>query len=119
MRVGFSLAKVDLGCIGSRASRARERARTMMTLAAIGDTRPYVPKLSGALVASGDKASQPSRGLIIYDTEYARAQYYGLPNKTRQHHPQATKQWFEPSKAANKRRWQQVASSEYRKELRG
>ena len=119
MRVGFKLKSMDLGRIGPKAAIAKKRARTMMTLAAIGDTRPYVPKLSGELVGSADASSRPAQGLIIYDTDYARAQYYGLPNKTTQFHPQAAMEWFAHSKAANKRKWEKVAKQEYRKEFRG
>jgi hypothetical protein len=116
----FKLKSVHLAGLAPRAAAARKRARTMMTLAAIGDTRPYVPRLSGALAGSGDSESQPERGLLIYGSSavpYARAQYYGLPNKTLQHHPQATKEWFAVSKAANMRKWDAVAKQEYRKEF--
>lgn len=120
MRVGFKLQSVHLASLAPRAEAARKRARTMMTLAAIGDTRPYVPRLSGALVGTGDTESQPTRGLLIYGSSavpYARAQYYGLANKTRITHPQATMQWFAHSKAANKRKWEQVSRQQYRKEF--
>jgi len=120
MRVGFKLKSVDLGQIGPRADAAKKRARTMMTLAAIGDTRPYVPRVSGALAASGDSESRPEQGLLIYGSSavpYARRQYYGLPGKTKTRHPQATTQWFAHSKAANKGRWEQVAKRQYGKGL--
>lgn len=117
MRVGFKLKSVHLAGLAPRAAAARKRARTMMTLAAIGDTRPYVPRVSGHLADTGDAASQPERGLIIYDTDYARAQYYGLPDKTKAFHPQATKEWFAVSKAANQSKWKRVAKQQYRKEF--
>lgn len=120
MRVRADIREIALGGIPPRAGRAQARAVEQMTLAAIADTRPYVPRLSGDLVASGESESQPQRGLVIYGSSavpYARAQYYGLPNKTGSFHPKATSEWFVHSKAANKGRWERVAKSEYRKEF--
>jgi len=118
--IGFRVRKVDTRAASAKAARANKRAVTMMTLAAIGDTRPYVPRVSGALVGTADTESRPERGLIVYGSPrvpYARDQYYLFPRKTTAFHPRATRHWFAASKRDNARKWEKVAAEEYRKEF--
>lgn len=115
------VSKVDVGGVLRKVVAAKKRATVMMTEAARMDTRPYVPRVSGALVRTGDTESKPEQGLLIYGNaavNYARAQYFGLPNKTTEKHPQATKEWFTHSKAANGRKWRNVAAQQFKKGLK-
>lgn len=37
----------------------------------------YVPKDTGALIESSNKATKLGKGQVVWDTKYARSQYYG------------------------------------------
>jgi uncharacterized protein YkwD len=122
MRVAFRVKQIALGAITAKAAGARRASIVAMTEAARMDTLPYVPFVSGALARTADTESKPERGLLIYGNAavpYARAQYYGMPNKTRKAHAHATLQWFEAAKAAKKRTWQRIAASEYDRHFGG
>jgi hypothetical protein len=111
MRVSMRVRSVDVGPADRKAAGLARRVRAVVTIAAREDTRPYVPYLTGDLDRSV-MASRPEDGKLIWDTSYARAQYYGLPNKTKSPHTRATMQWFEHSKAVNQRRWERAAKAE-------
>lgn len=117
MRMSLRVKSVDTSGLSVKLARARTRALTLTTLAAIEDTRPYVPRLSGDLAGTADSGSKPASGLIVYGSSavpYARRQYYDFPRKTTTFHPQATTMWFEYSKAANRLKWERTFGQEYK-----
>ena len=69
------------------------------------DCDPYVPFRTGNLRNSGIRGTVLGSGRVIYNAPYAAACYYGHFNFSRAKHPQATRQWFEKAKAANKSKW--------------
>lgn len=122
MRVSMRVASVNVAGALAKAADARKRARWAMTEQARLDTRPYVPRESGDLMASADAESSPEHGLLVWGSfavPYARRQYYQLPNKSRQRHPLATMEWFEVSKGVNRPKWERTAKREYRKAMKG
>lgn len=112
MKVNVSLKSADLSKAVAKAGKFEKGVRSVVTIAAREDTKPYVPFLDGPLQGSAETESKPEEGLLIYgnaSVPYARAQYYGLPNKT---WPGTCMQWFDPSKAANMRKWERMAQEE-------
>jgi hypothetical protein len=107
--ISVKVGRINLSPTITKGRTLAQRIKTQVTLAAREDTKPYVPYLSNALRASAELASVPEAGLLIYDTVYARAQYYGLPGKTT---PGTCMQWFEASKAANRYKWLEIAKLE-------
>lgn len=85
------------------------RAQEWLDHQVVADTEPFVPFDSSDLATSALNSTDFGSGEITYEQPYAAAQYYGLPNKRKSAHPQATMRWFEVSKAANKSRWIQMA----------
>ena len=110
--MGLRLKSIDLKGAVAKGRAAERRIVSMLTIAVREDTKPYVPYVTGALRSSAEVASVPDAGKLIYDTPYARAQYYGLPNKT---WPGTKMQWFEESLAANKAKWERMANEEARR----
>lgn len=87
--------RVDMSGVGRKLDRistdrqlgvfAAEQAARLMD--------PFVPKDSGALVASA-RTDEPYK--VTYDTPYARRQYYGVDhNFQKQKHPKAKAKWDE------------------------
>lgn len=118
MRTVLKLKSVDMRRAIAKAGKLAPQVRAAVTLAAKQDTRSYVPWLSGDLARSADAASDLERGRLVYDTDYARAQYFGYPRKSKGVHPLATTRWFEVSRAVNFRKWLRAAEATARKVMR-
>lgn len=114
VEVDFNKAKVH-----SRLLRANKMAQIWLDNEVLKDSAPYIPRLTGALEQSGPAGTKIGSGEVIYNSVYARYQYYGkvmvgkapktVTNKdlqySKQAHPAAGRMWFETSKAANTRKW--------------
>lgn len=68
-------------------------------------SEPYIPKKSGALIASGRSATKIGSGCICYDAPYAAYQYYGVSAKGNpikyNGAPMRGSYWFERMKAVH------------------
>lgn len=114
--IGVRLGKIDLSAAAKRGADWKRKATIALVGNARIDTEPYVPKVTGNLIDTAKTESVPEAGKLVYGNAgvpYARAQYYGLPNKTTTYNPNACMQWFEASKAANLTRWVEIAKGEW------
>lgn len=74
----------------------------------LAKSRPYVPYRGGALANSGPISTRIGSGEVVYDTPYAKYQYYGGDGRRmvrRYTTPGTEAKWFEKAKAANKDAW--------------
>ena len=79
------------------------------------DSNFFCPLDTGSLQKSGILHTVLGSGLLIWGAPYAKAQYYGLPNKSHEHNPNATTKWFEVAKSRNKENWEKLVNEEYSK----
>ena len=93
--------KFDEARLRASFERSYKDAQFMLNEMVYTDSDPYVPMDSGDLKSIVQRDGES----IVYESPYAAAQYYGLPNKKKGSHPQATMRWFEVAKAANKTKW--------------
>ena len=100
-------ARLELhtGSILQRFGKKFQKAQIGLDNEVLKDCEPYVPFQSGALARSGVSGTKPGTGRIVYNSPYAAKQYYRFPIKTKDHHPQASMQWFEKAKAVNQPKW--------------
>ena len=111
MKVSAKLGSCDLSRAIAKAKGMERAVTTGVTLAAREDCKPYVPYLAGHLRGTAETESVPEAGLLVWgnaSVPYARAQYYGLPNKR---WPGTCMQWFDPAKAANISKWIRIAGT--------
>ena len=95
-----------VNAIVSRFAPRYAKAQKWLDNEVIKDTTPYVPMDSGELFKSAIKSTKLGSGEVVYSKPYAAINYYGKGrNFSRDKHPQAQAQWFEPSKAVNKAKW--------------
>ena len=92
-----------------------ERAQYALDNQVLRDTDAYVPFAQGALSKSAFIASDIGKGIIAWQTPYAKVQYYSRPNKSTGIHAKATVKWFEAAKSANKTRWIEVSKKAARR----
>lgn len=97
--------EMDKAKVMNRFEHRYEAAQKWMDNEVLRTTEPYVPFRTGMLARSGPGHTQLGSGEVVYETPYARRMYYGRYNFNKSAHPQATAQWFEKSKAVNKKAW--------------
>jgi hypothetical protein len=95
----------DKNKLKARMSTGISKAQFWLDIQVEKDTQQYVPMISGTLFQSANKPSYAGKGKVVYHTPYARAQYYGKPNKSTSRHPWATMKWAEASKRVNMSMW--------------
>lgn len=114
VEVDFNVAKVNARLTGNR-----KRAQIWLDNEVLKDSTPYVPRLAGELEQSGPRGTKAGSGEVIYNSPYARYQYYGkvmvgpAPKQvtdtdlvySTQSHSAAGAFWFERAKAACKKKW--------------
>lgn len=79
------------------------------------DSNYYCPEDVGSLQKSVILSAQSGRGELEWNEKYAKAQYYGLPNKSKDKNPNARMKWFEVAKRMFKSKWVKVASRGFTK----
>jgi hypothetical protein len=89
----------------SKVSANKERGQKVLDMTVIKDSGRFVPFESGTLEKSAMGSSKIGSGLVVYNTPYAKSQYYGKFDHTKNKHPQATRLWFEAAKAENLEKW--------------
>ncbi len=98
--VDFDSVKVNI-----RLKKANGRAQKWLDSEVLKDSAPFVPRITGELERSGIAGTKIGSGLVVYNKPYGQKQYYGGFSHSKQAHPKACREWFEASKAVNKRKW--------------
>ncbi|MDO4174552.1 MAG: minor capsid protein [Eubacteriales bacterium] len=76
----------------------------VLTQQIIKDSNIYCRQDQGTLIASSMIASQPSKGLAVWDTPYAKRVYY-TGNPCKDINPNASLMWYERAKQRKKKNW--------------
>lgn len=100
--------------VAARLQKRVERCQLALDQQIVKDSNYYCPMRDGQLMRSV-LSSANGQGLLIWATDYARAQYYGLPNKSKDSNPNASTKWFEVAKAAKLKEWEALVNREYNK----
>lgn len=80
------------------------------------DSNYYCRQDQGMLIASSQIASSPSRGVLVWNTPYARRVYYtGSPS--RDVNQNASLMWFHKAENAHKKDWISIAQKILNKEV--
>lgn len=79
------------------------------------DSNIYCPLDTSMLQKSAITSSVLGSGLLIWNTPYAKAQYYGLKNKSLDKNPNASCKWFEVAKSKRLDVWRKLVDDEYHK----
>lgn len=120
----MGVKKADFSRLARVGASVERDLTAFMADVARTDTDPYVPDATNSLAGSAfAHEADLQQGRIVYGdalnsvsgepvNNYAQAQYGGLPNKSRDRHPQATCEWDEASIAANGERWRRIAEKQ-------
>jgi Minor capsid. len=75
----------------------------------LGDCNEYCKYDTGALVMSSWIHSQLDKGLLIWQTPYAKRQYYEIQTAIKDTNDKASWKWCEAAAAEHKDRWNRLA----------
>lgn len=88
-----------------------DKAQFLLDQQVIKDSNLYCPEDTGDLQDSALIGQQ--LGLVVWDSIYARRQYYEDNNKARDKNPRASMKWFEVAKAENIKEWEKLTNDGY------
>lgn len=103
----------DVSSTNKRISGRIDKTQAFLDLLIMKDSNKYVPQDVGSLQDSVILYSNLGSGLLIWNTEYAKKQYYKFPNKSKDKNPNASMMWFEKAKLSRKKAWLKFAQERY------
>ena len=105
----------DKSNLSMRIKGANQKSQTVISNELLKDSNYYAKKDSGELIESSIRASNPEEGLLIWDTPYAKRQYY-TGKASKDSNPNATKMWGHKAIRKNKKKYikigQRITDSE-------
>ncbi|MDR2426482.1 MAG: minor capsid protein [Endomicrobium sp.] len=99
---------INISKVMQKVGANKRQSQRALDAAVLKDSAPFVPFQTGNLEKSGILSTTIGSGLVVYNAPYARAQYYGLFNHSKNKHSRATRLWFEFAKAQYLTRWIQI-----------
>ena len=103
----------EIGILKDSKKRVK-KSQVALDAQVVKDSNYYCPVMDGTLRRSATR-SQYGSGVVKWDTVYAARQYYEDDNKSKDQNPNARAGWFEEAKATKKKKWEELADSEYNK----
>lgn len=107
--------ELDKGGIKNKIASGVSRVQSVLDAQVLKDSNYFAPKRENTLIDSSIQSTRIGSGELIWNTPYAKAQYYGFPNKSKDSNPNASMLWFEEAKSRHKEAWINLANSEYYK----
>ena len=99
--------------VHARITAGKKAMIAAVTEQVIEDGNYFCKQDQGALMSSALIASQPDKGLAIWDTPYAKRQYYtGTPSKDV--NPNASLMWAEKARSTFGKDWEAIADKEFK-----
>ncbi len=99
---------LDKGKVLKRTSKDIARATEIMASQALKDCNFYAKHKDKNLINSSLQASNLKKGLLIWDTPYARRQYY-IPYANTDKNPYARGLWAEYAESVHGDEWRKIA----------
>lgn len=100
--------------VEARVMTAWARGLTQLSEEILADCNEYCKVDTGALIASSQIHSDLKHGKLIWETPYARRQYWDIETSRT---PGRTWKWCETAKANHFTRWEHIAARELKKNL--
>ena len=93
-----------------------KRAQMKLDTQVVADSNYFAPNKTSTLQKSAIINPVIGTGLVIWDTDYARRQYYGEGfDHSKQLNPNACAKWFEAAKARKLEQWRRLVNDEIKR----
>jgi len=91
-----------------RMDKAKKKSMVSLASQILKDCNRYAKKDTGTMITSSFTASKLEQGKLIWNTPYARRQYY-LASTRKSINSQAKSMWAEYAKSIHKKTWAKIA----------
>lgn len=95
--------------VEARVMGAFEAALPQLSEEVLNDCNQFCKEDTGTLIASSLVHSKPQEGLLIWQTPYARRQYWAIRTAFKTVNPGATWRWCEYAKQRHLAKWRRQA----------
>ncbi len=102
--------------VKARVTAASEKATFAMATQALKDSNYFAKQDQGGLIKSSEIASDLDAGLLVWDTPYAKKQYYTGEAST-DVNPNATKLWAHTARAQYGDDWRKIGQNKVGEEM--
>lgn len=92
-----------------KVDEAWENGLEKLSTEVLADCNEYCKEDTGTLILSSLIHSRLAEGKLIWQTPYARRQYWGIRTASKDKNPQATWKWCHAAKAKWLERWNRLA----------
>ena len=106
--------KIDANQVGAKVMTAWKDSLTALSEEILADCNEYCKEDSHALIDSSLEHSKPEDGRLIWETAYAKRQYWEI-ERSKTHG--RTWKWCETAKRKHKKRWKSLAERGLRENL--
>ena len=100
---------ISKNAVTAKVTGAFQSALPQLSEEILNDCNQYCKEDTGTLIASSLVHSMPQEGKLIWQTPYARRQYWAIRTAFKTVNPNATWRWCEYAKQRHKARWEQQA----------
>ena len=104
VRIDISPQKIQV-----KVDTAWENGLEKLSTEILADCNEYCKEDTGTLILSSWIHSILEKGLLIWQTPYARMQYWGIRTASKDKNPNATWKWAEAAKDRFLERWNRLA----------
>jgi hypothetical protein len=100
---------ISKSAVTAKVSGAFQSALPQLSEEILNDCNQYCKEDTGMLIASSYVHSKLDEGKLIWQTPYARRQYWAIRTAFKTVNPGATWRWCEAAKQRHKARWERQA----------
>lgn len=97
----------DKDSVIKRIKSATEKGQGLMAQQALKDSNFYCKQDSGDLIASSIKSSNFKKGVLVWNSVYARKQYY-IKTASKDKNPNASEMWAHKAARKKGKLWQHI-----------
>jgi hypothetical protein len=105
-----TMIRIDQNAVVARVMGQWDKALPMLTEEILNDCNQYCKEDTGALIASSMMHSDFKRGIMKWQTPYARRQYWEIRTAYKDVNPRATWKWVHVAKAKYQAKWARQAA---------
>lgn len=96
---------INTGKIVGKVKNAWQAALYPLSEHVLTDCNEFCKQDKGDLIASSQQYSRPREGVLVWQTAYARPQYWKIRTASHDKNPRATWRWCEVAKKADIKDW--------------
>jgi Minor capsid. len=105
-----TIININKGAIEAKISRTFKSVLPQLTELVLADCNEYCKRADGALIASSLIHTRFDDGIMIWQTPYARRQYWEIQTAHTDKNPRATWKWVHVAKSKNMEKWTRQAA---------